>query len=219
MTTQTSLEQVSSDDIATDAALDALAVAEAARDTAVASAASAANSASTASDSETGSISIYDELSTLYLGSKVTAPTLDNDGNALISGAEYFNSVLNTKYTWNGSSWIATSFVDYEEYTVDMSLDSSFTGGTLTAVRIGRSVTLSIINATVPDDGSPTYGTLPVAFRPEAFFIVFTSPELSSFGQYVEMNTDGTIRFRGVQDNSNEDVGNPANVSVSYLTA
>jgi hypothetical protein len=39
------------------------------------------------------------------LGSKSTPPTLDNDGNALIEGALYWNSVDNAMYAWTGSEW------------------------------------------------------------------------------------------------------------------
>ena len=47
----------------------------------------------------------YDSFDDRYLGSKSTAPTLDNDGNALITGAIYWNSVTNAMYAWTGSAW------------------------------------------------------------------------------------------------------------------
>jgi hypothetical protein len=41
-----------------------------------------------------------------YLGSKSTAPTVDNDGNALLTGALYWNSVSNVMFAWSGSAWV-----------------------------------------------------------------------------------------------------------------
>jgi hypothetical protein len=47
----------------------------------------------------------YDNFDDRYLGEKAVAPTLDNDGNALLTGALYFNSVDTTMYVWNGAAW------------------------------------------------------------------------------------------------------------------
>ena len=49
----------------------------------------------------------YDAFDDRYLGSKSTVPTLDNDGNALLTGALYWNSVGNIMYVYTGSSWVA----------------------------------------------------------------------------------------------------------------
>ncbi len=51
----------------------------------------------------------YDAFDDRYLGSKSTAPTLDNDGNALLTGAMYWNSTSNTMFTYSGTAWIAIS--------------------------------------------------------------------------------------------------------------
>lgn len=48
----------------------------------------------------------FNEFNTIYLGAKNTAPTLDNDGNPLIVGALYFDTVFDVMYSWDGSSWI-----------------------------------------------------------------------------------------------------------------
>jgi hypothetical protein len=48
---------------------------------------------------------LYDNFDDRYLGAKTTDPALDNDGNALIAGALYFNSVGNRLKTYNGTSW------------------------------------------------------------------------------------------------------------------
>ena len=47
----------------------------------------------------------YDNFDDRYLGAKSSAPTLDNDGNAIIEGALYWNSVDNAMYAWDGAAW------------------------------------------------------------------------------------------------------------------
>jgi len=71
------------------------------------SASNASSSASSASTSATNAAASYDSFDDRYLGSKSTVPTLDNDGNALLTGALYWNSVGNTMYVYTGSSWVA----------------------------------------------------------------------------------------------------------------
>jgi len=64
-----------------------------------------AGSATAAAASAAAAATTYDNFDDRYLGAKSTAPTLDNDGNALITGALYWNSVSNTMFAWSGSAW------------------------------------------------------------------------------------------------------------------
>jgi len=64
-----------------------------------------AGSATAAAASAAAAAATYDNFDDRYLGAKSTAPTLDNDGNALITGALYWNSVSNTMFAWSGSAW------------------------------------------------------------------------------------------------------------------
>ena len=64
-----------------------------------------AGSATAAAASAAAAEAAYDSFDDRYLGSKSTAPTLDNDGNALITGAIYWNSTTNNMYAWTGSEW------------------------------------------------------------------------------------------------------------------
>lgn len=43
--------------------------------------------------------------SKLNLGNKTSAPTLDNQGAALLAGATYYDTVLNKWRVWTGSAW------------------------------------------------------------------------------------------------------------------
>jgi len=71
------------------------------------SATNASNSATSAATSATNAASSYDNFDDRYLGAKSSAPTVDNDGDALITGALYFNSTSNIMYVYGGSGWQA----------------------------------------------------------------------------------------------------------------
>ena len=86
-----------SGDATTDASSEATVATEKAAE-AAASAVAAANSATLAEAS-------YDSFDDRYLGPKGSAPSVDNDGNSLLTGALYFNSSTNNLYVWNGSAW------------------------------------------------------------------------------------------------------------------
>lgn len=73
------------------------------------SATSAATSATSAATSASSASTTYDAYDQRYLGSKSSAPTVDNKGNALITGATYWNSTTSTMYAWTGSAWSAIS--------------------------------------------------------------------------------------------------------------
>ena len=48
---------------------------------------------------------LLDQFDDRYLGAKSSDPALDNDGNALITGALYWNTSANEMRVWNGSAW------------------------------------------------------------------------------------------------------------------
>lgn len=79
---------------------------------AAASQSAAATSASNASTSETNAsasaaaaAASYDSFDDRYLGAKSTAPTVDNDGNALLVGALYWNTGISALYAYDGANW------------------------------------------------------------------------------------------------------------------
>ena len=51
-------------------------------------------------------LAAYDNFDDRYLGAKTSDPTLDNDGDALIAGALYFNSVDGAMRVYTGSVWV-----------------------------------------------------------------------------------------------------------------
>jgi hypothetical protein len=74
---------------------------------AASSATSAAGSASAASASADAALAALDSFDDRYLGQKSVEPTVDNDGNALVAGALYFNTVDNAMKVYDGIQWLA----------------------------------------------------------------------------------------------------------------
>ena len=70
-----------------------------------ASATTATNKANEASTSAQSAATSYDNFDDRYLGDKASDPSVDNDGDALLTGALYFNTTNNTLRVYNGSSW------------------------------------------------------------------------------------------------------------------
>ena len=64
-----------------------------------------AGSATAAAASAAAAATTYDNFDDRYLGAKTSAPSVDNDGNSLITGAIYWNSTTNAMYAWTGTEW------------------------------------------------------------------------------------------------------------------
>jgi hypothetical protein len=69
------------------------------------SATNANASATSATASATSATASLNSFNIRYLGSKTSDPTLDNQGNALTTGATYWNSTANSLRYWNGTAW------------------------------------------------------------------------------------------------------------------
>jgi len=97
------------------------------------SATSSAASATSAAASATAAAASYDSFDDRYLGAKSSAPSVDNDGNALITGALYFDTTTPGMYVWTGSAWtvMATSG-DIESVTAGTGLSGGGTAGAVT---------------------------------------------------------------------------------------
>jgi hypothetical protein len=96
-----------------------------------------------------------DEFNTIYLGAKDTAPTVDNDGNTLIVGALYFNTVTDIVYAWDGTTWISaiaganTATTDTNQTitgvkTFTQPIVGSVTGNAATATTLATSRTFNL---------------------------------------------------------------------------
>ena len=76
--------------------------------------------------SELAAAGYLDNFDDTYLGAKSSAPTLDNDGNALTDGALYFDTVLNRMYVYDlgTTAWLATALTTAEVAQVDIVADN-----------------------------------------------------------------------------------------------
>jgi hypothetical protein len=70
------------------------------------SASAAAADAASAASALAQTLTAYDNFDDRYLGAKSSDPSLDNDGNALIAGALYFNTVIPGMKVYTGSAWV-----------------------------------------------------------------------------------------------------------------
>jgi len=86
-------------------AADSAAAAATSASNAATSASNAATSATASATSATAAAASYDAFDDRYLGDKASDPTLDNDGNALLTGALYFNTTSDVMKVYDGSAW------------------------------------------------------------------------------------------------------------------
>ena len=71
----------------------------------------AAETAQTAAESaQAAAEATYDSFDDRYLGAKSSAPATDNDGDALLTGALYYNTSASQLYIWDGSQWDDAAF-------------------------------------------------------------------------------------------------------------
>lgn len=63
------------------------------------------DAAASSAANATAAAASYDSFDDRYLGAKATDPTLDNDGNTLLTGAIYWNTTSSVFKAWSGSAW------------------------------------------------------------------------------------------------------------------
>jgi hypothetical protein len=74
--------------------------------TASTAATAAGNAQVAAETARDQTLTAYDNFDDRYLGAKTSDPSVDNDGNALIAGALYFNSVSGSMKVYTGTVWV-----------------------------------------------------------------------------------------------------------------
>jgi hypothetical protein len=129
----------------------------------------AATSATSAATSATSSAASFTSFDARYLGAKASAPTLDNQGNALITGASYWNSTLNALYVWSGSVWVQTANT------------TTYSAPTLGSTTLASGTTYANVNGlTINSTTIPTSKTLVVTTDKLSVHAATTSAELAS---------------------------------------
>ena len=109
------------------------------------SATAAATSATNAATSETNAATSFDNFDDRFLGTKASDPTVDNDGDALVEGAMYYNSTDNDIRFYNGSSWDAPAT---DAATSATNSANSATSSATSATNSANSATASATSAT-----------------------------------------------------------------------
>ena len=74
----------------------------------------------------TEAAAIYDDFDDRYLGAKALAPSNDNDGNTLLTGAIYWDTVQNQMFSYSGTTWVALN--TYTKYIGDTPPSSPYSG-------------------------------------------------------------------------------------------
>jgi len=74
---------------------------------ATAQAISASSSAAASAAARDQALAAFDNFDDKYLGEKAADPTVDNDGNPLVTGALYFNNVDDVMKVYTGTLWTA----------------------------------------------------------------------------------------------------------------
>lgn len=106
------------------------------------SASSAATSATSAAASATAAAASYDAFDDRFLGSFATDPTVDNDGNALTQGTQYFNTASQRVKIYTSTGWqfvalVASDYVTSATFTAKGDLLITTSSGVVTRLPVG----------------------------------------------------------------------------------
>jgi hypothetical protein len=116
------------------------------------SASNAATSETNAGTSETNAAasaasaaSLLDQFDDVYLGSKASAPTLDNDGDPLVEGQLYWDSTGNSLKIYDGAAWLVYSAASgitglVQDVTPQLGGNLDLNGNVITGLEIGTDV-------------------------------------------------------------------------------
>jgi hypothetical protein len=123
------------------------------------------------------------------LGAKSSDPSVDNDGNALTTGDQYFNTVSNELRVWNGSSWQAASVIGGTVTNLTVT-----NGATIQGLTVGKGAGAVSTNTAVGASAlaANTTGSLNTAFGYNALTLADANNN-SAFGyNALSANTSGT---------------------------
>jgi hypothetical protein len=185
------------------------------------SASAAAADAASAASALAQTLSAYDNFDDRYLGPKASNPALDNDGNALVAGALYFDTTSAGMKVYTGSAWVLAyvsgggflaSSNNLSELTATASTARTNIGlGTgdspqFTAINVGNASDTTVTRASagvIAVEGSNVLMASNIGSSVQAYdsnltsFVgVFTLPTSDGTnGQVIQTNGSGTLSF------------------------
>ena len=114
--------------------------------TASTQATNAASSATAAAASASAAATSADNFDDIYLGAKSSAPSVDNDGDALTTGDLYFDTTSDSLNVYNGSTWV--------QITIDTDIKTGVSSNDTTAGYLnGKLVAGEAVTFTENSDG------------------------------------------------------------------
>ena len=106
-------------------------------------------------------LTAYDNFDDRYLGAKATNPVVDNDGNALVAGMLYYNTVVPEMRLYTGAAWVA-AYVSGVGYLVSANNLSDVANAATARANLGTNSALNITQDTLPD------ARLAAKYRPDS---------------------------------------------------
>ncbi len=149
------------------------------------SATASASSATAAAASAAAAAASFDAFDDIYLGAKSSDPSVDNDGNALTTGDQYFNTSANELRVYNGSTWQAASTV----------------GGTVTSLSVTGNTTLGDATA---DSVTVNAGTLNFAQTGQRITGDFSNATVANRATFQSSTTNGQTGIQAIPNGTSQ---------------
>ena len=172
------------------------------------SATAASGSATAAAGSATAAAASFDSFDDRYLGAKASDPAVDNDGNALLTGALYFNTTTNEMRVYSGSAWL-TAYLPATGYL-------ALSGGTMTgAITFAGAQTWPTFNQNTTGTAAGLSATLATTSGGTGL-TSFTSGGVVYASSSSALATGSAFTFDGTQVKL---TGNPPTVNFNSVTS